>query len=100
MVQAGLGRVAQVLRPGGAFLMVEFNFSSRLESNVGNPFAALYYGVSLLHCLPASLLDGGVGLGVMWGIENTRAPLAAAGFTEVAVHDTPRPQNCFYICRR
>ena len=95
-----LRRIAQALRAGGAFLMVEFKFSSHLEKNLGNPFAALYYGVSLLHCMPVSLEEGGAGLGVLWGTERTREALAEAGLGEVTLHDSPRPQNCVYICRK
>jgi hypothetical protein len=36
----------------------------------------------------------------MWGQELAREMLADAGFTEVEVLDTPRPQNCMYVCRR
>ena len=62
---------------GGTFLMVDFKLSSRLEGNLANPCAALYYGTSLMHCMPVSLAVGGKGL----------------------VLDTPRPQNCMLVCR-
>jgi hypothetical protein len=67
-----LRRVRSALSPGGMFVMVDAKFSSRLENNVGNPFAPLCYAISLL---------------------------ADAGFGDVAVVDSPRPQNCLYVCR-
>jgi SAM-dependent methyltransferase len=54
-----LREVCRALAPNGKFIMIEFKFSSRLEDNIGNPFAPLYYGVSLMHCMPVSLAVGG-----------------------------------------
>jgi len=85
------------LAPGGKFLMIEFKFSSRLEDNIANPFAPMYYGVSLMHCMPVSLAVGGKGLGTVWGEQTARRMLAEAGFTNVEVLDTPRPQNFMFV---
>lgn len=87
------------LPPGGMFVMVDARFSSRLENNVGNPFAPLCYAISLLYCTPVSLADDGAGLGAMWGTELACQMLSEAGFTDVTVLDSPRPQNCIYVCR-
>jgi hypothetical protein len=81
------------------FFMVDFKFSSSLEKNIGNPFAPLYYGISLMHCMTVSLAEGGAGLGAVWGIELAQRMLAEAGFSTVDVHDSPRPQNCIFVCR-
>ena len=89
----------QALAAGGMFLMIDFKFSSRVEDNVGNPFAPLYYGTSLMHCMPVSLAVGGKGLGTVWGEQTAREMLKAAGFTSVDVLDTPRPQNYMFVCR-
>ncbi len=94
-----LRRVRAALAPGGVFLMVDAKFSSYLENNVGNPFAPLCYAISMLYCTPVSLADGGAGLGAMWGIELACQMLADAGFSNVEVIDSPRPQNCLYVCR-
>lgn len=65
-----LERVHNALAPGGVFVMVDVKASSLLENNIGDPYAALNYGISLLFCLPTSLADGaGAGLGAMWGRE-------------------------------
>src|SRR5512132_884280 len=76
--------------PGGTFLMIEFKFSSQLEENIGNPFAPMYYGFSLMHCMPVSLAVEGAGLGAVWGEQTARKMLAEAGFPNVKVVDTPR----------
>jgi SAM-dependent methyltransferase len=94
-----LRRVHDALRSDGVFMMVDFKFSSRLERNLANPFAPLYYAISVMHCMTVSLAEGGAGLGTVWGEELARKMLAEAGFGSVEVIDAPRPQNCIYICR-
>ena len=79
--------------------MVEFKFSSLLEENIGNPFAPMYYGFSLLHCTPVSLYSGGSGLGAVWGEQTAQRMLAEAGFSDITVVDTPRPQNYMFLSR-
>ena len=94
-----LSRAAAALAPGGLYLMVEPKASSRLEENIGNPFAPYMYGMSVLHCMTVSLAAGGAGLGTAWGEQTARRMLAAAGFTSIEVVDAPGPQNSIYICR-
>jgi len=94
-----LRRVREALAPGGVFVMVDANFSSQLEENVGNPFAPLCYAISLMYCVTVSLADRGAALGAMWGIERARALLAQAGFGQVDVIASPRPQNCIFACQ-
>ena len=95
-----LRSVNQALIPRGTFLMIEFKFSSNVEENVHNPFAPMYYGISLMHCMPVSLAVGGTGLGTVWGEQTARKLLAGAGFKAVKVLDTPRPQNCIFVCEK
>jgi len=94
-----LRRVAEVLAPDGVYVMVEPKASSRLEDNLGDPFAPYLYGVSVLHCLTVSLAEGGLGLGTAWGEQTARRMLEAAGFTSIEVVDAPGPQNSIFICR-
>jgi SAM-dependent methyltransferase len=94
-----LRQVRDALAPGGLFLMVDAKFSSHLEDNMGNPLAPLCYAISLLYCTPVSLANGGAGLGAMWGTELACRMLSDAGFSNVTVLDSPRPQNCIYVCR-
>ena len=98
--QAVLRRIHAALAPGGTFYMVEFKFASDVGTNVGNPFAPLYYGVSLLHCMTVSLAAGGAGLGAIWGERTARRLLGEAGFADVDLVDTPRPQNFALVCRK
>jgi SAM-dependent methyltransferase len=94
-----LSAIRHALADDGVFLMIDFKFSSKLEENLENPFAPLYYGISTMHCLTVSLAEGGAGLGTVWGIQTARRMLADAGFSAVEVLDSPRPQNCIYVCR-
>lgn len=94
-----LRRIRGALTPDGVFVMVDVNLSSDLESNLGNPFAALSYGVSLLYCVPTCRADGGAALGALWGRELAASMLADAGFDDVHFHDSPRPQNYVAACR-
>jgi SAM-dependent methyltransferase len=95
-----LAGVHDALAPGGVFVMVDARSSSHAQENVGNPHAALCYGISLLYCVPTALAGGGAGLGAMWGQEAALGMLAAAGFGDVQVLDSPRPQNCIDLGRR
>jgi SAM-dependent methyltransferase len=96
---AVLRGIKRSLGADGLFLMVDFKFSSLVEENLGNRFAPMYYGISLMHCMPVSLALGGAGLGTVWGEQLARKMLAEAGFGSVEVQDTPRPQNAMFVCR-
>jgi 2-polyprenyl-3-methyl-5-hydroxy-6-metoxy-1,4-benzoquinol methylase len=95
-----LRRIADALAPGGLYLMVEPKASSKLEENIGNPFAPYIYGMSVLHCMTVSLAAGGAGLGTAWGEQTARRMLGEVGFGSIEVVDAPGPQNSIYICRR
>jgi 2-polyprenyl-3-methyl-5-hydroxy-6-metoxy-1,4-benzoquinol methylase len=90
--------IAGALRPDGVYVMVEPKASSRLEDNIGNPFAPYIYGISVLHCMTVSLAEGGAGLGTAWGEQTARQMLEDAGFTRIEVVDAPGPQNSIFIC--
>jgi SAM-dependent methyltransferase len=92
--------VSAALAPGGTYLMIEPRFSSHLEGNLGNPFATLYYGFSVTHCMTVSLAEAGAGLGTVWGEQTARRMLAEVGFTRVEVVDSPRPPTGIYVCRK
>jgi SAM-dependent methyltransferase len=92
--------VCEALRPNGLFMMIEFKFESDIADNIGNPFAALYYAFSTMHCTTVSLAAGGPGLGAVWGDRTANAMLRDAGFSRIERLDSPRPQNCIYVCRK
>jgi SAM-dependent methyltransferase len=95
-----LRRVCAALTPDGVYLMLEPRASSRLEENVGNPFAPYLYAMSVLHCMTVSLAEGGVGLGTAWGEQRAREMLTEAGFRSIEVVEAPGPQNSIYVCRK
>ena len=74
-------KIRAALSEGGTYLMVEPKVADDLETNMGNPFARMFYGISCLHCVPQSLAQGGLGLGACWGEKRARALSAEAGFT-------------------
>ena len=77
---AAMKHIRSLLSEGGTYLMVEPRVADDLETNLGNPFARMFYGISCLHCVPQSLAQGGLGLGACWGEKRARALATEAGF--------------------
>ncbi|MGB5211774.1 MAG: methyltransferase domain-containing protein [Gammaproteobacteria bacterium] len=95
-----LSMVRSSLRPDGVFLMQDIGGSRDLEKNIDNPFAPLLYTISLMHCTPISIGQGGAGLGAMWGVETAGEFLAAAGFGRVQTHRLPHdPINAYFVAQ-
>ena len=89
------------LRAGGVYLMQDIGGSARLENNVDFPMATLLYAVSLAHCTPVSIGQGGEGLGTMWGWETAERYLGEAGFSNVERHVLPHdPMNVWFVARK
>jgi SAM-dependent methyltransferase len=96
-----LSNIAEALRPGGTFLMVDIQASSRLEENVDVPWSAFLYAVSLMHCMTVSLASGGDGLGTVWGNQIATRMLHDAGFDNVETkHVASDPFNAYYVATR
>jgi 2-polyprenyl-3-methyl-5-hydroxy-6-metoxy-1,4-benzoquinol methylase len=92
--------VRHILASGGIFSMVDIAARSDLADNLGHLMGPFLYTVSLMHCLPVGLVDGGMGLGMMWGRERALAMLKDAGFEQVEVCDIPNdPFNLHFLCR-
>ncbi|MDX1510399.1 MAG: class I SAM-dependent methyltransferase [Nitriliruptorales bacterium] len=95
-----LQAVAGALKDDGIFLMGDIAFSSNLEDNIGNPFAATVFGFSLFHCMTVSLAYGGEALGTAWGEQLALSILSHAAYTNVT---TPQvdddPLNIYYPAR-
>lgn len=99
--KAVLANIHRVLRPGGTFLMVDIKSSSRVEDNIGKPFAPYLYTVSTMHCMSVSLGLDGDGLGTCWGRERATAMLADAGFGDVEVREIDSdPINFYYVAHK
>lgn len=89
------------LRSGGVYLMQDVGGSAHLEKNLDFPLASFLYAVSLMHCMPVSLGQGGKGLGTMWGWETAEAMLTAAGFRDIHRHVLPHdPMNVWFVSRK
>jgi SAM-dependent methyltransferase len=96
-----LQNIYRALRPGGVFLMVDIKASSRLEDNIGVPFAAYLYAVSTMHCMSVSLGLDGEGLGTVWGKQLATSMLTDAGFRDVQVREIESdPINYYYIASK
>jgi SAM-dependent methyltransferase len=96
-----LANIYRALRPGGVFLMVDVKASSRVEDNIGVPFASYLYTVSTMHCMSVSLGLEGDGLGTVWGRQLATSMLADAGFGDVAVREIESdPINFYYVARK
>ncbi|MGV4981130.1 class I SAM-dependent methyltransferase [Streptomyces sp. NRAIS4] len=96
-----LAAIARALRPGGTFLMGDIAASSRLEQNIGHPFAPALYGFSVFYCMTTSLSTGGAGLGTVWGRETALRMLEEAGFGDIDVKSVEGdPLNAYYVATK
>jgi len=92
--------VRGVLAEGGMFSMVDIKAETPLAGNVDHPMGTFLYTVSLMHCMQVGLVDGGAGLGTMWGRQKALEMLAEAGFDAVEVCGIPTDAfNTHYLCR-
>lgn len=95
-----LANARAALRPGGAFLMVEFQAHAGLEDNLDLPWASFLYAISTTHCMSVSLGQGGAGIGTVWGVEEADRMLREAGFSEVELHVLEAdPFNAYFVAR-
>jgi ubiquinone/menaquinone biosynthesis C-methylase UbiE len=90
-----------ILTPDGRFSMVDIAANSNLADNLAHPMGPFLYTVSLMHCMPVGLVDGGTGLGMMWGREKAVEMLSDAGFQQVQILEIPDdPFNLHFFCRK
>jgi cyclopropane fatty-acyl-phospholipid synthase-like methyltransferase len=95
-----MSNIRDALRPDGVFLMQDIATCTRLEDNRDHPIGPFLYSISFMHCMTASLAQGGAGLGTCWGREKAVEMLGEAGFRQVDVRELPRDfMNYFYIAR-
>lgn len=94
-----LQNIYKMLKTGGIFSMVDIKADTAIAGNMGHPMGAFLYTVSLMHCMPVGLVDGGAGLGMMWGREKAVSMCREAGFSRVEVNDIPEDGfNSHYLC--
>mmetsp|Transcript_41819 Transcript_41819/g.116640 ORF Transcript_41819/g.116640 Transcript_41819/m.116640 type:complete len:360 (-) Transcript_41819:90-1169(-) len=95
-----LRSVRRALRSGGCFAMVDIRAGTGLRANLDHAMAPFLYTVSLMHCMPQGMNDGGPGLGMMWGRQKACEMLNAAGFESIEVVEFPFDTfNDCYLCR-
>lgn len=93
--------VYSMLKKDGTFSMIDIAAESRLADNRDHPMGSFLYTVSLMHCMPVGMVDGGTGLGMMWGRQRAFEMLKTAGFARVEVAEIPDdPFNFHYLCRK
>jgi len=94
--------VFAILKDDGLFSMIDIAASSHLSDNTDHPMGPFLYTVSLMHCMPVGLADGGgAGLGMMWGRQKAVAMLNEAGFKNVQVLEIPEdPFNLHFQSRK
>ena len=73
-----LMEIANALKPGGTYLMVDEGASSYLEENLDHPIGVFLYAASVFHCMTVSLAQGGEGLGTVWGVQVAQRMLEEA----------------------
>lgn len=90
-----------ILAPDGVFSMVDIAAKTNVRDNLHHPMAPFLYTVSLLHCMPVGLVNGGAGLGMMWGRELAERMLQEAGFSRVEVLEMEHDSfNLHFCCRK
>ena len=93
--------IHEILKEDGAFSMIDIAAESDIDGNRDHPMGAFLYTVSLMHCMPVGLVDGGAGLGMMWGRQLAERMLGQAGFGRVSVMEIPNdPFNLHFFCRK
>ncbi len=93
--------IRRMLTDDGLFSMIDIAAGSDHRDNLDHPMGPFLYAVSLLHCLPVGLVDGGAGLGMMWGRERALGMLREAGFNRIDVLEMDfDPFNWHYQCRK
>ncbi|WP_319406404.1 class I SAM-dependent methyltransferase [uncultured Desulfosarcina sp.] len=93
--------IHEILKEDGAFSMIDIAAESDIDGNRDHPMGPFLYTVSLMHCMPVGLVDGGAGLGMMWGRQLAERMLEQAGFWRVSVMEIPNdPFNLHFFCRK
>jgi SAM-dependent methyltransferase len=93
-----LTSVRKSLVPGGVLLIADERAAEEFTAP-GDPFERLFYGSSLLICLPGSLADGGVGTGAAIRPATVRRYAEEAGFASCEIADIDHMLFRFYVLR-
>jgi SAM-dependent methyltransferase len=93
-----LAAARRSLTPGGVLLVVDERAAEQFTAP-GDPVERLFYGSSLLVCLPGSLADGGVGTGTAIRPSTVRRYAEQAGFATCEIADIDHMLFRFYTLR-
>ena len=85
-----------MLKSDGALFVVEPKVADRLEDNI-NSIGALYYGMSVFHCMTQSLSQGGPGHGTCMGAGRFKQLANDAGFNRFELIDIKSQTTQFYL---
>jgi 2-polyprenyl-3-methyl-5-hydroxy-6-metoxy-1,4-benzoquinol methylase len=91
-------RVARgLLAPGGQVLVADERTAPRFDLDAGD-IERLYYGFSVLHCLPVGMVgENPAGTGTVFREETLRAYATEAGFTDIQVAPVENDFWRFYL---
>jgi SAM-dependent methyltransferase len=70
----------QSLKPDGTVMIMEPFANDQLEDNLKNPSSRIFYAISTLVCIPASLSQNGPALGAQAGERRINEIVTSAGF--------------------
>jgi SAM-dependent methyltransferase len=92
--------IRRTLKADGVYLAQDIHASSHHHHDREHPLGPLLYTISIMHCTPVSLGQGGEGLGTMWGRELARDYFTRAGFGSIEVYQLPHDvQNDYWVLR-
>ncbi len=97
--QGAAKSILGALKPGGAWFIVEPNTSDKLEENI-NPVGRVFYSVSMLQCMTASLAHGGAGYGACMGPGNIQRVAEKAGFSKFEKLPIENPFNQYFLATK
>ena len=88
----------KTLAPGGAFLVVEYRKSAKLEDDI-DTIRRVFYPSGLLECVPTALAEGGPGYGTGMVEPDVRRLATEAGFQQCARVLDEDPMRSFFVLR-
>ena len=92
--------LANIIKPGGHFSLLDFDINSELKDNLSNPFGVAFYTSSLFYCLSCSLHGGGEGAGTCHGKQNLEKGIIKAGLEFGKIHSIPESKEIHFTCMK